>query len=62
MEALGAEHQRIAALWEDTGDAENGPDLSGCQAHDYYLLDGIEYAVFEDGTTDWSPESPPPFA
>lgn len=47
-----ARHQRFASSFEDIGDAENGPKLSGCQAYDWYLLDGIEYVVDEDGIVD----------
>jgi hypothetical protein len=48
----GATHKRIEEHWEDAGDAENGPQLEGFMAHDLYTLDGIDYAVFENGKTD----------
>jgi hypothetical protein len=50
---LGAQHDRVPAYWEDTGDAENGPELSGFQEHDRYTLDDISFAMFSDGTFDW---------
>jgi len=52
MNANDSQRTRIPASWEDTGDAENGPHLTGCAAHDLYLLDDVEYAVFEDGTAE----------
>jgi len=55
----GRYHIHFEAWWEDTGGPDNGPDLVGCMAHDHYLLDGVEYAVFEDGTTAWEQASPP---
>lgn len=33
---LGYSYQRVAADWEDDGDAENGPHLSGHDAFDEY--------------------------
>ncbi len=55
MMSQGATHQRFAASWEDVGDAENGPEMTGCQAYDEYTLDDTCYAAFEDGTVDRSP-------
>jgi hypothetical protein len=46
----GATHERIKEHWEDAGDAENGPELDGYQAHDLYTLDDIWYVIFEDGS------------
>lgn len=54
-----ATHERIEADWEDTGDAENGPELTGHPAFDLYVLDGIEYIVDEHGRADRQPASPP---
>lgn len=59
MRSIGAKHTFFEASWEDVGDAENGPELSGHGAYDAYVLDGIEYAVSEDGTVDRAPEAPP---
>lgn len=59
MMMLGATHERLPKHWEDTGDAENGPELSGFASHDIYELDGVEYVVFEDGSTDRGPAAPP---
>jgi len=57
--ALGFHHDRIPAYWADDGDAENGPDLSGCMTHDRYDGDGIAFVVFEDGMFDWDYELGP---
>lgn len=35
---LGFSHVHVEASWEDTGDAENGPRLSGDPAYDEYTL------------------------
>ena len=59
METQGATHERIANSFEDIGDPENGPELTGCPGHDIYVLDDVEYVVFEDGSTDRGPAAPP---
>ncbi len=45
-------HDRIPASWEDCGDAENGPMVSGGPAYDLYI--GADEMVFatEDGVLD----------
>jgi hypothetical protein len=50
--ALGFTHERYEASWEDLGDAENGPQLSGGPAYDEYQAeDGFTVYVGEDGRT-----------
>ena len=41
------------AHWEDDGDAENGPHLSGCPAYDEWR-EGGKYVIVENG---WVVES-----
>ncbi len=50
--AHGYEHERVEASWEDHGDAETGPMVSGGPAYDMYL--GPDEVVFatEDGLLD----------
>lgn len=50
--AHGYEHQRVEADWEDHGDGETGPMVSGGPAYDLYL--GSDEMVFatEEGVLD----------
>ncbi len=57
----GATHQRVHACWEDTGDAENGPELTGHPDFDLYTLDGFEYMVTDDGAAFMEQIQPEPF-
>jgi hypothetical protein len=56
---LGATHEHVAEDWEDDGDAESGPHLTGHPAFDLYTLDDVEYVVTADGTVERQPASPP---
>lgn len=55
MLSLGAEHERIEEHWEDVGDAENGPELSGHPAFDVYRDADTVYVVDENGRADHEP-------
>lgn len=50
---LGFSHVHVDASWEDTGDAENGPRLSGGPAYDEYTLDDMTVYIAEDGSTGY---------
>jgi len=52
LTALGYVRTRHPEYWEDTGDAESGPDLDGYQEHDAYVGDDDMFVVFADGTID----------
>ncbi len=56
-----AKHERHDQCWEDTGDAENGPQLSGHPAFDLYTLDGFEYMVTDDVEAFMEQIQPEPF-
>jgi hypothetical protein len=51
---LGFEVTRVDASWEDSGDAENGPRLTGGPAFDEYTHpDGLVVYIAEDGRTGY---------
>ena len=47
---LGYVHTHNEADWEDDGDAESGPHLSGGPAYDEYYVPGHSIYVEENGT------------
>jgi hypothetical protein len=47
--AAGYKHERVEASWEDDGDAENGPHLSGGPAYDEYKDADSRVVVQEEG-------------
>lgn len=59
MAGEGATHERICESIEDVGVECRGPTLVTHPTHDIYELDGVEYVVYEDGSTDRGPAAPP---
>ena len=49
--AAGYVHERHDADWQDTGDAENGPELSGGPAFDLYTDADSVVMISESGET-----------
>lgn len=48
---LGFEHRTIPADWEDTGNAESGPCLSGHESYEQYELGDMTVYIGNDGET-----------
>jgi hypothetical protein len=57
--AAGYSYEQFEECWEDDGDPENGPSLSGHSAFDWYgHSDGHEVFVGADGDTGNSYSEP----